>query len=179
MRSFFAIACVLTACGGSQKSAAPQRIGYDPELAESCVPDWGDEAPAGLCDKGEEGQWTLPQDDPAHNPIFQVLALEENHRGRSVDEAIVQLTTGIINRSAGPSCGAQMGRWHRAMAYVRLGRWKESFQDFGTVVKEGPNNPFYGFVDEWMALLEPHLPSGVVMTCMVNYDPRATEVSKP
>lgn len=177
MRSLPCIALIVAACGGSQK-AAPPRAEYDPELAESCLPDWGETAPAGLCDRNEQGQWTLPEDDPAHNQIFQVLALEENHRGPSVDEAIVQLTTGVINRSAGPTCGAQMAHWHRALAYVRLARAPEAFKDFGTVIKEGPNNPYYAFVDEWMAVIEPHLPAGVVQTCMVSYVPYAADGAK-
>jgi hypothetical protein len=172
MRSFTAVILIAAACGSSQKPA-PQRAEYDPELAETCIPDWGDEAPAGLCEKDAEGKWTLPEDDPARKVIFQVLALEKNHEGPSVDEAIIQLTTGVIRGSTEPTCGAQMARWHRAIANVRLARGAEAFKDFGTVIKEGPNNPYYDVVDDWMKLIEPHLPAGVVMTCMVNYDPAA------
>lgn len=174
MRSLPCITLIIAACGGSQK-AAPPRAEYDPELAESCLPEWGTEAPEGLCDKNEAGQWTLPEDDPGRGAIFQVLALEKNHKGPSVDEAIVQLSTGVINRSSGPTCGAQMAHWHRAQAYVRLARANEAFKDFGTVIKEGPNNPYYDVVDEWMTLLEPHLPAGVVATCMVSYVPYQAE----
>jgi len=177
MRSLRYAVLMLAACGGSRKPA-PERAAYDPELAETCVPDWGDEAPAGLCDRSEEGQWTLPEDDPGRGAIFQVLALEKNHKGPSVDEAIVHLSTGVINRSAGPSCGAQMAHWHRALAYVRLARAKEAFMDFGTVVKEGPNNPYYAYADDWLKLLEPHLPSGVVSTCMGSYIPYAADGAK-
>ena len=173
MRSFLCILCVLAACGGSPKPA-PARAEYDPELTEACVPDWGDAAPEGLCGKGEEGQWILPEDDPAHSVIYQVLALEKDHRGPSVDEAIIKLTTGVINRAGGPSCGAQVARWHRALAEVRMARAPEAFKDFGSVVKDGPNNPYYAYVGAWMKLLEPHLPAGVVMTCLVSYEGSTT-----
>ena len=174
MRSFTAVILIAAACGSTQKPA-PKRAEYDPELAEACIPDWGDEAPAGLCDKGEGGTWTLPKGDPARNVISQVLALRENHHGTSVEEAIIHLTPGIITRSVEPTCGAQMARWHRAVAYVHLGRGTEAFKDFGQVIKEGPNNPYYDDVDDWMKLIEPHLPAGVVMMCMVNYGPAALE----
>ena len=122
MRSFAWLPIALAACGSSQKSA-PERLAYDPELAETCIPEWGVEPPPALCAKDAEGTWILPEDDPARKTIFQVLALQENHEGPSVDEAIVQLTTGIVRSSSEPSCGAQMARWHRALAAVRLGRW--------------------------------------------------------
>lgn len=177
MRSLMYAVLAVAACGGSQKPA-PERAAYDPELAETCVPDWGSEVPAALCGKDEDGTWILPEDDPGRNAISQILALQKNHRGPSVDEAIVQLSTRVIGSSAGPTCGAQMARWHRALANVRLARATEAFKDFGTVVREGPNNPYYAFVDEWMTLLEPHLPSGVVATCMVSYVPYAAEGAK-
>jgi hypothetical protein len=158
----------LAACGGAQKSA-PERMGFDPELADSCAPEWGDTAPESLCEKGEEGKLSLPAGDPAHDKIFQMLSLEENHSGLSVDQTIVRLAAGVIDRDGGPSCGKQMARWHRALAYVRLQRWSEAFKDFGTVVKDGPNNPFYAFVGEWLKKIEPHLPDGAYASCLVNY----------
>lgn len=163
-----AMLSALAACGGAQKSA-PERAAFDPELVESCAPEWGDAAPAGLCEQAEDGKLNLPASDPAHDRIYQMLALEENHHGPSVDDGIVRLATSVIDRDGGASCGKQMARWHRALAYVRMRRWSESFRDFGSVVKDGPNNPFYAFVGEWLKQIEPHLPAGAYDACLVNY----------
>lgn len=175
MRSLLCLAA-LAACGGPRKPA-PERVEYDPELAEACVPDRGDEASAALCEKGDDGKWILPEDDPDRKVIFQVLALQENHRGRSVDEAVVQLTSGIVRRNAAPTCGVQMARWHRALASFRLGAWKQAFLDFGSIVRDGPNNPYYAYADDWLAQLEERLPAGAVATCLVSYVPYAVEAA--
>lgn len=178
MRSLTLFATLLAACGGSKASVKTERLAFDPELAEACVSDW-QQAPAAACGTDDEGKTVLKDDDSSFRKVAQILALEKDSRGsRSMDEALVTLTTSALADGRASDCSRQIVRWHRALALQRLGRWKEAFVDFGTVVKDGPNSPFYKDVGAWIEKIEPHLPSGVVTACLASYDPPAPEVPK-
>ena len=50
-----------------------------------------------------------------------------------------------------------------------------AFLDFASMVKDGPNNPFYDVVGEWLAILEPHVPREAMLMCRSSYDPGLLE----
>ena len=177
MRSLLClITSVSAACWSS--SPAPKPVANaappeDPAMLAACVPDWS--APPVFCPKGEDDQWILPEDDPANMVILQVTELKKNYRSESLDRAIVKLMTRAIERPEATECGKRVCRWHRALAYHGLGRWRAAFLDFASMVKDGPNNPFYDVVGEWITLLEPHVPREAMMNCRASYDPGLIE----
>jgi hypothetical protein len=169
MRTLIALTTMLAACGGSGASVKSERLAYDPEMAEACVPEW-QQAPPAACAADEEGRMVLKDDDPSFRSVAQILALEKDSHGSvSMDEALVKLTSAVVRDDKASECGRQVCRWHRALAFYRLGRWKQAFIDFGAVVKDGPNSPFYKDVGAWIGKLEPHLPEGAVIGCLANY----------
>lgn len=178
MRSFFITVCLLAACGGTKKTvtaghAADTR--EDPELIGACVPEW-QVPPPSACERDEEGKWLLPDHDPTYRIVAQVLTLEKEWPdSRSMDAAIVKLMTRAIEGDKASECGRQVCRWHRALALHRLGRWTEAFKDFGSVVKDGPNSPYYADVGAWIATLEPHVPRDAYITCLSAYDAARVE----
>lgn len=178
MRSLTVCVIALAACGGSKASVKAERLAYDPEIAEACVPEW-QQPPAAACEKDGNGTTIMKDSDPTFRKVAQILAIEKASQGSaSMDEAIVKLTTSVVRDGQASECGRQISRWHRALALRRLGRWKDAFLDFGAVVKDGPNSPFYKDVGAWIEKIEPRLPAGAVSACMASYDPPPPEVPK-
>lgn len=176
MRSLLCAALILAACGGNRsvtKTAASME--EDASLDGACAPDWGVTPPA-VCEKDEEGKTILTPEDPTYGAIAQVMTLEKEYPdSRGMDEAIVKQLTHVIDGATASPCGRQVCRWHRALALHRLGRWREAFVDFGAIVKDGPNNPYYQDVGAWIQTLEPHVPRRAYITCASAYDPAALE----
>lgn len=164
MRSFrFPALCLLVACGGRQPPAPSPSAEFDPELIEACIADEG--AAPRHCVRAEDGTWKTSS--PPTNLLLQGrLALENGH----YEAAVYTLTQAILKED---ECGKQYAREERGVAYFRLGRHKESFMDFASIVRDGPENPFYGEVGAWLKQLEPHLPSGAMAACWASYDPDA------
>lgn len=178
MRSFM-LALMCVACGGSQAAVRQERpVSYDTDLVSACVPEW-QEPPQSACERKDDGSSFMKNDDPSFRKVAQIQSMEESSQSsKSMDEAIVTLTTTALADAKTSECGRQIFRWHRALALQRLGRWEEAFVDFGSVIKDGPNNPFYKDVGVLIDALAPHLPESAVIACLASYDapaPKALE----
>jgi tetratricopeptide (TPR) repeat protein len=164
MRSFICLTILLAACAGAKPKAEPAKE-FDPELAEACLIEDGF-APR-HCVKGDDGTWTTAT--PPSNILLQGRkALEAGH----YEAAVHTLTQAMFQEDA---CGKQFAVEQRGEAYFRLGRYKEAFQDFATIVRDGPENPFYATVGKWLDALAPHVDSGAMHVCRASYDPALLE----
>lgn len=169
MRSLIiALACV--SCCGSRPTVRHEASAMDdPELAMACAPDWST-PPPDACASGEDGSSILQPGDPSYRMVAQILSLEKMARGSAgTDEAIVKLATMALANDEASACGRQVCRWHRALALQRLNRWREAFLDFGSAIKDGPNNPFYEAVGARIDALRPNLPENAVIACLASY----------
>lgn len=164
MRSFICLTTLLAACGGSQTRPQPAKE-FDPELSEACLVEDGF-APR-YCRKEEDGTWKTAI--PPTNLLLQGRAALENGQ---YEAAVYTLTHALLKED---DCGKQFALEQRGEAYFRLGRYKEAFQDFAVIVREGPENPFYGTVGAWLKALEPHVDSGAMHVCWASYDPTVLE----
>ncbi|HJV33360.1 MAG TPA: hypothetical protein VJ694_05020 [Patescibacteria group bacterium] len=180
MRSLLCLTFTFAACGGSRAPGALENraaIGSDPELASACVPEWS--TPPDFCPKDEAGLWILPEDDPTNPMVTQVMELERLYHSPSMDRTIVKQMTRVIEGGKASECGKRVCRWHRALALHRLERWREAFLDFASVVKDGPNNPYYDVAGEWLKTLEPYVPRDAYITCLSAYDQASIPKTAP
>jgi tetratricopeptide (TPR) repeat protein len=161
MRSLLLVAFILAACGGRQVPADPSAKEFDPELFEACSSEDGF-APR-YCVQDAEGVWTTAR--PPSNLFLQGKSMLE---GGQYEAAVMTFTRAMPQED---ECGKQYATYLRGEANFRLGRYKESFIDFASVVRDGPENPFYGQVGAWLKALEPHVERGAMMTCIAMYDP--------
>ncbi len=160
MRSFISLTILLAACGGSAPRPEPVRE-FDPELSEACLAEDGF-APR-HCVKEDDGTWKTAT--PPSNLLLQGRKALENGQ---YEAAVYTLTQALHKEDA---CGKQYAIQRRGEAYYRLGRYKESFQDFAAIVRDGPENPFYATVGKWLDALAPHVDSGAMHVCRASYDP--------
>lgn len=163
MRSLFIAALFIAACAGSKTGLRSGSDADDPELFGACVPESGTSAPR-HCQKADD-EWRIPDGEPQGHEMHQAISLfQDGH-----DEPAVRLLTIVIDGGKAGPCGRQVARWYRARAYYRLGRHRESFLDFGQVVRDGPENPYYDQVDEWLTKLEPFVGRETIIACRANY----------
>jgi hypothetical protein len=175
MRKFVLMFLVTVAGCAARKPAVADDsvVPEDPEMTTACVPDWTAPPPA-VCEKDGKGRNILTKADPSFGPITQILNLEKDMQGTgTADVAVIELSNRVLTDPKATACGKQIARWHRAMALAERGHWKEAYLDFGAVIKDGPNGPFYVFVREWLLSLQAHIPHAAFITCMSAYDPTA------
>jgi len=164
MRSFICLTTLLAACGSAQTRPEPAKE-FDPELSEACLAEDGF-APR-YCAKGDDGTWKTAI--PPTNLLLQGRKALENGQ---YEAAAYTLTKALLKED---DCGKQFALQQRGEAYVRLGRYKEAFKDFASIVRDGPENPFYASVGAWLKALAPHVDSGALSVCWASYDPPALE----
>ena len=165
MRSLMIAVLLCAGCGGGQKTAEPARTEFDPEMFEVCSSEDGF-APR-YCEQLDDGTWKTVQ--PPSNFLLQGRQMIE---GRQYEAAVMTLTQAL---TAEDDCGKQYVRELRGEAYYRLGKYKEAFIDFGSIVRDGPENPFYQIVGAWLKELDPHIESGAMIACWAMYDPAVVD----
>lgn len=164
MRSLLIAALFVAACAGSKAESRSGPMTDDPELLGACVSKPGTSAPR-RCQKADDGEWRIPDEEPQGRELRQAVSLfQDGH-----DEPAAKLLTILIDGGKTGPCGLQVARWYRARAYFRLGHHRESFLDFGQVVRDGPENPYYDQVDEWLTKLEPFVGRETIIACLANY----------
>lgn len=164
MRSFICLPILLAACGGAKPRPEPVRE-FDPELSEACLAEDGF-APR-RCVKEDDGTWKTAT--PPSNLLLQGRKALENGQ---YEAAVYTLTQALHKED---DCGKQYAIEQRGEAFYRLGRYTEAFKDFATIVREGPENPFYATVGKWLTALEPHVDRGAMHVCWASYDPAVLE----
>lgn len=169
MRSLrFPVLCLIVACGGRQSPAPAPSETFDPELLEACIADEG--AAPRHCAREDDGTWKTVQ--PPTNLLLQGRqALEGGH----YEAAIYTLSQAYLKED---ECGKQYAREQRGEAYFRLGKFREAFVDFASIVRDGPENPFYESVGKWLDALAPHVDSGAMHVCRASYDQAAASGTK-
>jgi len=159
MRSFLCLPIVFIGCAGAPSRPEPARE-FDPELSEACLVEDGF-APR-YCVKEDDGTWKTAI--PPTNLLLQGRAAME---GGHYEAAVYTLTQALLKED---DCGKQYATEMRGEAYFRLKRYVEAFKDFATIVRDGPENPFYAKAGAWLTALEPYVDSGALSVCWATYD---------
>ena len=168
MRSLLCLTMLAACGGGAHVRSAESAKEFDPEMSDLCVAEDGP-APR-YCTQEEDGTWKTAT--PPSNLLLQGRkALEQGH----YEAAVYTLTQALHKEDA---CGKQFAVEQRGEANYRLGRYKEAFKDFASIVRDGPENPFYAKVGEWLDALAPHVDSGAMHVCRASYDQAAASGTK-
>lgn len=161
MRSLLCLT-MLAACGGSAQGRPVESAKeFDPELSELCVAEDGP-APR-YCTRNEDGTWSTAS--PPSNLLLQGRTALANGQ---YEAAAYTLTQALHKED---DCGKQYAIEQRAEAYYHLRRYREAFVDVASIVRDGPENPFYEDAGTWLTALAPHIDSGAMYVCRASYDP--------
>lgn len=174
-------------CGGASKPTKTVKVEYDPELLEACLVEEAQTTePSCVREVDDLGRvtWKYPMGKTSDFERLE-LAMEEP-RGK---EAGVSLTGALIRKAgyyacrgdgkacdlmrAEVACEAEVARFIRAGLLIKLGQPKDAFHDVAAIVRAGPSHYRYDSVPELLEKLKPSLPSGVVDTCITQFDYRA------
>jgi hypothetical protein len=163
-------ALILAACAASKPAAkaaeAPDRDAE--ELAAACTPDWNVPPPA-VCTATEDGNWQVESVPRLSQAVAMIGDRGWEAAGPSMLQAVVDLLDPVIREGTASECALQVAHWYRGRAHLALGRLREAFLDFASVVRAGPGHPFYDEVGQALEILAPSLPQSVRISCAANY----------
>jgi len=172
--TILAILGVLVGCAGNHPAVRPEANEYDPELYEACRLD--DAFLPRFCVRADSGEW-----QPVRPPSSLLLQGRKLFQGGLYEPAADTLDAIVRSDGLEDECGRQFARWLRGQALYELGRYREAFMDFAAVVRDGPENPFYGEVTVWFEKLRDRIPAEAITLCLAAHrgPTEAASVSTP
>lgn len=170
MRPFQIALMLCVACAASKPARVGSPVAADDELLGACVPERPEPEPR-HCVLEDDGTWKTST--PPTNVLIQGRTLLNEGMPKP---AVVTLTHALKVEDA---CGRQFARWLRAEASFELGDARAAFLDYASVIRDGPEHPFYKEVWPRIEALKPHIPEQAYITCAAVYvAPEATPTGR-